>query len=76
VEGSDFDGILANINRHIILASLAQLAALTRPGGWLLVSGILLQDEEIVVTAATEVGFRQVEIWKRGNWLCIYFVRN
>lgn len=76
VEGSGFDGILANINRHIILASLEQLAQLTRPGGWLLVSGILLQDEEIVVNAAVEAGFSQVEIWKRGNWLCIYFVRN
>lgn len=76
VEGSGFDGILANINRHIILASLEQLANLTRSGGWLLVSGILLQDEEIVVNAAIEAGFAQLEIWRRGNWLCIYFVRN
>lgn len=52
VEGRDFDGILANINRHVILDSLPRLAELLKPGGWILISGILLDDEDIVSAAA------------------------
>ena len=75
VEGRNFDGILANINRHIILDSLPRLAELVRTGGWLLVSGILHDDETVVTTAAQAAGFTQVRTDRRGNWLCIEFLR-
>lgn len=75
VQGSDFDGILANINRNVILDSLTRLAQLTRPGGWLLVSGILEQDGEVITEAAVAVGFKPQTRTQRGNWLCIHFVR-
>ena len=71
VEGRDFDGILANINRNVILDSLPRLAELLKPGGWLLVSGILEQDGPVVTEAAQQVGFVPGESVKRGNWLCI-----
>lgn len=73
VEGRDFDGILANINRHVILDSLPRLAELTKPGGWLLISGILLSDEDIVTEAAQKAGFEKKEMKSRGNWLCGVF---
>ena len=56
VEGRDFDGILANINRNVILDSLPRLAELLKPGGWLLVSGILDQDGPVVTEAAQKAG--------------------
>jgi len=73
VQGRDFDGILANINRNVILDSLPALAGLLKPGGWLLVSGILLQDEDIVTEAAAKVGFEKKKKTERGNWLCLEF---
>lgn len=75
VQGRDFDGILANINRNVILDSLPRLAELIRPGGWLLVSGILEQDGAVVTEAAQEAGFVLQSKEQRGNWLCIRFVR-
>lgn len=72
VQGRDFDGIMANINRNVILESLADLARLLKAGGWLLVSGILIQDEE-VVTAAAKSGFEKKKKTERGNWLCLEF---
>lgn len=71
VEGKNFDGILANINRHIILDSLEQLSQLIRPGGRLLISGILLQDQNAITDAAAAVGFRTDSVNQRGNWLCL-----
>jgi ribosomal protein L11 methyltransferase len=75
VEGADFDGILANINRHIILDSLPALFELLRPGGWLLVSGILAQDETIVCAAAEREGFEKKAQTQKGDWLCIKFIK-
>lgn len=73
VQGRNFDGILANINRHIILESLPALFGLLKPNGWLLISGILLHDEAIVTEAAEVAGFSNKEIKSRGNWLCGVF---
>jgi len=76
VQGRDFDGILANINRNVILDSLDRLAELTRPDGWLLLSGILEQDESIITQTAEANGFEKQRQTQRGNWLCIAFRRS
>ncbi|MDO8365611.1 MAG: 50S ribosomal protein L11 methyltransferase [Saprospiraceae bacterium] len=76
VEGRNFDGILANINRHVILESLPALSGLLKPKGWLLISGILLSDEDIVTEAALAAGFSKKEMKSRGNWLCGVFEKN
>jgi ribosomal protein L11 methyltransferase len=76
VQGTNFDGILANINRHVILESLPTLADLLKPNGWLLISGILLTDEEIVTDAATAAGFTKKSMKSRGNWLCGVFEKH
>lgn len=73
IEGQNFDGILANINRPIILESLPSLSNLLKPKGCLLISGILLTDEEIVTEAAKAAGFTKKEMKSRGNWLCGVF---
>ncbi len=76
VTGSDFDGILANINRNVILDSLPTLYSLTKPGGWLLVSGILEQDDQIVTETAQSLGYKKDKQTQRGNWLCIVFYKH
>ncbi len=75
VQGRNFDGILANINRNVILDSLPALVSLVKSGGWLLVSGILLQDETVVSDAAAGAGFEKMKKTEKGNWLCIVFER-
>jgi ribosomal protein L11 methyltransferase len=76
VQGRDFDGILANINRNVILDSLPRLAELARPGAWMLVSGILEQDGHGVIQQAEACGFRHDKTAQKGAWLSILFWRN
>lgn len=73
VQGRAFDGVLANINRHVIIPSFAPLATRMKPGAWLLVSGVLAQDDAAVSEAAAQAGFSKTKQTQRGNWLCISF---
>jgi len=57
------------------LDSLPRLAELLRPGGWLLVSGILLEDEAVVTTAAAAQGLALQKRAEKGKWLCLEFRR-
>lgn len=68
---NEFDCILANINRHVILNQLDTLYLKTKPGGQVLISGILAQDETLVMETAAKAGFVSEGIRRSNNWLCI-----
>lgn len=69
IPSSDFDIILANINRNVILYSLPDLKKRLNKGGILLISGFLKQDEQILLDATAKEGFQHIETKQRGNWL-------
>jgi ribosomal protein L11 methyltransferase len=71
-----FEIILANINRNILLQYMPTLFTLLRPGGMLLMSGLLTEDEAIIREAATAAGFTQGPMHSRNNWICILCGRN
>jgi ribosomal protein L11 methyltransferase len=51
-ENKQFDVILANINKHVILENLSSIAKQLAPGGVLIVSGILRNDQHDIVNSA------------------------
>lgn len=69
----EFDIILANINRNVILASLGALYQRCTAVGDLLISGILLQDEEKVETVAIQEGWQRLVRREREGWLMIHY---
>lgn len=73
IETNDFDIILANINRNVILDSLASLKNMLvkENKSLLLISGFLKEDEAIMLSAVTEQGFSLLKTLHRGNWLCM-----
>ena len=67
------DVILANINRHVLLEHMVSLYALLTQDGFLLLSGILLEDREVIGDAAERAGFclsgeRQGSGWVAQLW--------
>jgi len=56
VNGQSFDLVLANIYADILLPLAEQLTGMTRPGGYLLLSGIPLQDKFDIVQCYTRLG--------------------
>lgn len=74
-EGSTFDLILANINRHIIIEQANSLINALEKGGILLLSGILTEDREIILKRfQQEFGEPVLEKSER-NWMLIRFDR-
>ncbi len=66
-----FDVILANINKNVILDNMAALKDQLEPGGVLLLSGLLIQDEDDIRSAAGKYGLSLVSRKEKHNWLCL-----
>ena len=68
-----FDFVMANLTGTLLTAAAVQLCGLAKPGGFLVLSG-LLEDEEAMVRAA----YADCPVHNRsqeGEWLCITFQR-
>lgn len=71
-----FDVILANINRNILLVHLERYASLLLPGGILVMSGFYENpDLEIISARARELGFTAAGHRERNKWAAAKFYR-
>lgn len=68
-----FDIILANINKNVILGHLSGLKEILAPHGTLLLSGLLAEDESDIKEAALLNRLRFRGMLTRNNWICIVF---
>ena len=75
IAGRRYSLVVANINRNIILADIAQYAAALEPGGTLLLSGFLASDVEDITAAATALGLTPVECLSEDEWRALQFVK-
>ncbi len=64
-----FDIILANINKNVILENLAVLFKQLSNEGVLFLSGLLQEDEKDIRQAIENFGKHTVDTDRRGNWL-------
>lgn len=68
-----FDVILANINRNILLQYMEMMYAMTVSEGLVLMSGLLTEDQTVIETAANEVGLSLVKRTEEMNWISLLF---
>ena len=76
VTAGNFDIIVANINRHILLQYMSNLFDKCATNAHLLLSGLLVEDERIVKDAALQVGFDYQETYVLNNWIAMRFNRS
>jgi ribosomal protein L11 methyltransferase len=67
----DFDIILANINKNILLQEMHQYAAYLKPGGLLLLSGFYEKDIPDLLHAASSYNLQQVTSHERESWVSL-----
>jgi ribosomal protein L11 methyltransferase len=66
-----FDIILANINKHVLIANMAAMKQHLNPGGVVLMSGLLLGDKPDIEAAATNSKLSMAGYRSRGDWMCL-----
>ncbi|WP_138482674.1 50S ribosomal protein L11 methyltransferase [Dyadobacter bucti] len=72
-KGQVFDGILANINRNILLAEIPTYVSHLKDGGWLVVSGFYETDQVDIERCAEENNLKKIRSNTRNQWACVVF---
>ena len=70
-----YDIVLANVNRHIIEANMDELTQIGKPGGILVLSGLLIEDQLDIVELAASKGWQFQEAQSLNGWVSVMFNR-
>jgi ribosomal protein L11 methyltransferase len=73
LQPSEYDLVLANINRNVLLKYVEIFSELLKPDGKLIISGILLSDEPKMLQAYQKFGFTLVQKNALKDWLTLVF---
>lgn len=68
-----FDIILANINKHVLVANMAGIKQHLTLGGVVIMSGLLAGDRPEIEKCALNNGLSVVDCKMRGDWMCLLF---
>lgn len=69
--GGHFDVILANIIRQVIMENFKGFAKQLNVSGQILLSGLLVGDEEMIREMAVAQGFSILSKYHQGNWISL-----
>ncbi len=70
-----FDMILANITRNVLLEDMGTYCSVLSEGGSIFLSGFLLSDKEIIQGEAAKQGLRMAGSRQKGDWLSLKFIK-
>ncbi len=73
LEGKEYDIILANINRNILLADLPRYANCLTRDGELLLSGFLANDLSVLHDRCITLGFHFVTKLQQNEWISAFY---
>ena len=68
-----FGGILANINRNILLEEIPKYVKHLLPGGWLVTSGFYEMDQADIERCASDTGLKKLRSNTRNQWATVVF---
>lgn len=72
-KGEQFDIIVANINRNVIISSMRSFKEKLAYKGMIIASGYLEVDLNLVQKSATDAGLKVISTSQRGEWMCQTF---
>ncbi len=73
LDGTEFDVVLANITRNILLRDLPEYHRHLTKEGILLVSGFLAEDVQFILDAAYLCGMEHLQTAELSNWISLSF---
>lgn len=70
----NYDVIIANINRNVLINDLPVYYKCLNKGGVLLLSGFYREDIPYIRKAATGLGLKESDLLEKNNWISLKFV--
>lgn len=74
VERYSYDLVLANINRTILELEAVNLSLALKKGGFLILSGILIEDKERIINLYERNSMKMMRSVDKGKWTALKFV--
>ncbi|MEI7508239.1 MAG: 50S ribosomal protein L11 methyltransferase [Flavobacterium sp.] len=75
LQNKQYDLIIANINRNILLSDMQTYVDCLNQGGLLLLSGFYSEDIPYINESCTEKGLTYVKKFERNNWVSLKYVK-
>jgi ribosomal protein L11 methyltransferase len=75
LQKDQYDIVLANVNRHIIEANMDELTQIGKPGGILVLSGLLIEDQSDMIDLARSKSWIFQEAQPLDGWVSLLFKR-
>jgi ribosomal protein L11 methyltransferase len=75
LQKDQYDIVLANVNRHIIEANMEELTLTSKPGGILVLSGLLIEDQLDIIGLAASKAWIFKEAQPLDGWVSLLFNR-
>ena len=75
LQKDQYDIVLANVNRHIIEANMEELTLTSKPGGILVLSGLLIEDQLDMIELAGSKSWILQEAQPLDGWVSLLFNR-
>lgn len=75
IKEDNFDLIVANIQRNILIELADGIKSRVKSGGILILSGLLESDEEEIVNKYSSLGFSKIDFMKISEWIGIVFTK-
>ncbi len=75
IQPEQFEIVIANVNRHIIEANMIELTTVTGTGGTLVLSGLLIDDQEDMINLAGDNGFVFEKAKPLNGWISLQFIK-
>ena len=72
-QDQQFDIILANVNRHILEANMQELTKVAHLGSVLILSGLLIEDQEDMIKLGEKNGWNFVKSQPLNGWISLLF---
>ena len=76
LKGKQYDLIIANINRNILIADIPTYAGCLNHDGILLLSGFYTQDIPVITNVCNQHGLNFIMNFEKNNWVACKFVKN
>ncbi len=74
-ERKRFDGILANINRNILLQEMESYSKHLKEGGWMVISGFYQADAPGLIALGEQLGLKLLRTNVRNDWAAVSFTK-